>query len=145
MVISILLFDRPGCFSIHATLPDIQLQVHDRPSTELVNGLLAHRLDIGICLLPLSHPQLTTMPLSRAIHPRCPCCHEDRDAPRTHAGSRTPASRADAAQLLFTELVKAECAKAEVHPQVVIEISSPESILPAVAGETGATILLALT
>ena len=43
--------------------PDIQLQVHAKPSSELVNGLLAHRLDMGICLLPLSHAQLTTMPL----------------------------------------------------------------------------------
>jgi len=43
--------------------PDIHLQVHAQPSSEIVNGLLANRLDIGICLLPLTHAHVTTIPL----------------------------------------------------------------------------------
>jgi LysR family cyn operon transcriptional activator len=34
--------------------PDIHLQVHAQPSSDIVSGLLANRLDIGICLLPLT-------------------------------------------------------------------------------------------
>jgi LysR family transcriptional regulator, cyn operon transcriptional activator len=39
------------------------------------------------------------------------------------------------------KMVEAECAKAGVRPQVVLEMSSPEGILQAVANGTGATIL----
>lgn len=39
------------------------------------------------------------------------------------------------------KMVEAECAKAGVHPQVVLEMSSPEGILQAVEEGTGATIL----
>ena len=43
--------------------PDIHLQVHAQASADVVSGLLSNRLDIGICLLPLTHPQLTTVRL----------------------------------------------------------------------------------
>jgi len=45
------------------------------------------------------------------------------------------------ADYCLRKMVEAECAKAGVHPQVVLEMSSPEGILQAVAEGTGATIL----
>lgn len=43
--------------------PAIHLQVHAQPSTEIVTGLLANRLDVGICLLPAQDERLTVIPL----------------------------------------------------------------------------------
>lgn|SRR5574340_50523 len=122
--------------------PHIHLQVHAQPSTEIVSGLLANRLDIGICLLPLTHPQLTTVPL-----------FEERLALVAPAAMKIGKRRTrmqDLASLplilmpvdyCLRKMVEAECAKAGVHPQVVLEMSSPEGILQAVAEGTGATIL----
>lgn len=122
--------------------PDIHLQVHAQASADVVSGLLSNRLDIGICLLPLTHPQLTTVPL-----------FEERLALVAPAGMNIGKRRAriqDLARLplvlmpvdyCLRKMVEAECAKAGVHPQVVLEMSSPEGILQAVAEGTGATIL----
>lgn len=122
--------------------PDIHLQVHAQPSSEVVNGLLSNRLDIGICLLPLTHPQLTTVPL-----------FEERLALVAPAGMKIGKRRTRMQDLALLPLilmpvdyclrkmVETECAKAGVHPQVVLEMSSPEGILQAVAEGTGATIL----
>ncbi|MFZ1844368.1 MAG: LysR substrate-binding domain-containing protein, partial [Nitrospira sp.] len=114
--------------------PDIHLQVHAQASADVVSGLLSNRLDIGICLLPLTHPQLTTVPL-----------FEERLALVAPAGMNIGKRRAriqDLARLplvlmpvdyCLRKMVEAECAKAGVHPQVVLEMSSPEGILQAVA------------
>jgi len=122
--------------------PDIHLQVHAQPSSDIVSGLLANRLDIGICLLPLTHPHLTTVPL-----------FDERLALIAPASMRIGKSRTrmqDLARLplvlmpvdyCLRKMVEAECAKAGVYPQVVLEMSSPEGILQAVAEGTGATIL----
>lgn len=122
--------------------PDIHLQVHAQPSSDIVSGLLTNRLDIGICLLPLTHPQVTTVPLL-----------EERLALIVPPGMKIGKRRArmqDLARLplvlmpvdyCLRKMVEAECAKAGVHPQVVLEMSSPEGILQAVAEGTGATIL----
>jgi LysR family cyn operon transcriptional activator len=122
--------------------PGIHLQVHAQPSSEVVGGLLANHLDVGICLLPLTHPQLTTIPL-----------FEERLALVAPSKMRIGKHRArmqDLAPLplvlmpvdyCLRKMVEAECAKAGVHPQVVLEMSSPEGILQAVAEGTGATIL----
>ena len=53
----------PLVTSFKQHFPDIQLQVHAQPSSEVVNGLMTNRLDLGICLLPLAYPQLTVVPL----------------------------------------------------------------------------------
>ncbi|HNA85643.1 MAG TPA: LysR family transcriptional regulator substrate-binding protein, partial [Nitrospira sp.] len=122
--------------------PDIHLQVHAQPSSEIVNGLLANRLDIGICLLPLTHAHVTTIPL-----------FEERlalIAPASMNIGKRRARMQDLAQLplvlmpadyCLRKMVESECAKAGVHPQVVLEMTSPEGILQAVAEGTGATIL----
>lgn len=122
--------------------PDIHLQVHAQPSSDIVQGLLANRLDIGICLLPLTHPHITTIPL-----------FEERlalIAPTSMSIGKLRTRMQDLARLplvlmpadyCLRKMVEAECAKAGVHPQVVLEMSSPEGILQAVAEGTGATIL----
>lgn len=43
--------------------PGVHLQVHSQPSTDIVEGLLGDRLDLGLCLLPVSRGQLTTVRL----------------------------------------------------------------------------------
>ncbi|MCE3223817.1 MAG: Transcriptional regulator, LysR family [Nitrospira sp.] len=122
--------------------PDIQLQVHALPSSEVVSGLLGNRLDLGICLLPLAHPQLTMVPLL-----------EERLALIAPPDMKIVKKRMRMQDLAFLPLVlmpvdyclrkmvEAECAKAGVHPKVVLEMSSPDGILEAVAEGTGATIL----
>ena len=122
--------------------PDIQLQVHAQPSSEVVGGLLAHRLDLGICLLPLTHPQVTVIPLL-----------EERLSLVAPVGMKIGRKRLrmqDLAPLplvlmpvdyCLRKMVEAECAKAGVHPNVVLEMSSPDGILEAVTEGTGATIL----
>lgn len=122
--------------------PDIHLQVHAQPSSEIVHGLLTNRLDIGICLLPLTHTHVTTIPL-----------FEERLALIAPVGMKIGKRRArmqDLAPLplvlmpadyCLRKMVESECAKAGVHPQVVLEMTSPEGILQAVAEGTGATIL----
>jgi len=122
--------------------PNIQLQVHAQPSSEVVSGLLANRLDLGICLLPLAHPQLTTVPLL-----------EERLALIAPAGMKIGKRRLRMQDLsplplvlmpadyCLRKMVEAECAKAGVHPKVVLEMSSPDGILEAVAEGTGVTIL----
>jgi len=122
--------------------PDVHLQVHAQPSSEIVTGLLNSRLDIGICLLPLAEPHLTTVPF-----------FDERLALIAPAGMKLGKRRTRMQDLAHVPLVlmpadyclrkmvEAECAKAGVHPQVVLEMSSPEGILQAVAEGTGATIL----
>lgn len=122
--------------------PDVHLQVHAQPSSEIVTGLLNSRLDIGICLLPLAHAHLTTVPL-----------FEERLALIASSGLKLGKRRTRMQDLAHVPLVlmpadyclrkmvEAECAKAGVQPQVVLEMSSPEGILQAVAEGTGATIL----
>ena len=122
--------------------PEIHLHIHALPSTDIVNGLLANHLDLGICLLPLAHPQLHTMPL-----------FEERlvlVAPASGKALRPRLRMQDLATLplilmptdyCLRKMVEGECAKAGVHPHVSLEMSSPEGILQAVAEGAGMTIL----
>jgi LysR family cyn operon transcriptional activator len=122
--------------------PGIHLHIHAQPSTDIVSGLLANQLDLGICLLPLAHPQLTTIPL-----------FEERLALVAPASAKVPNPRLrmqDLATLplilmpvdyCLRKMVEGECAKAGVHPQVSLEMSSPEGILQAVSEGAGMTIL----
>jgi LysR family cyn operon transcriptional activator len=122
--------------------PEIHLHIHALPSTEIVNGLLANQLDLGICLLPLAHPQLHAMPL-----------FEERlvlVAPASAKALRPRLRMQDLAALplilmpvdyCLRKMVEGECAKAGVHPQVSLEMSSPEGILEAVSEGAGMTIL----
>ena len=124
--------------------PDIHLQVHAQASADVVSGLLSNRLDIGICLLPLTHPQLTTVPL-----------FEERLALVAPAGMNIGKRRAriqDLARLplvlmpvdyCLRKMVEAECAKAGVHPQVVGEFD--DSALMKAFGQASAGLFAAPT
>lgn len=122
--------------------PGYQLQVHAQPSAEIVTALLANRLDLGICLLPVAHTQLTTIPLfdERLV----------RVAPSSYP-IRKPRLRMQElgglplvlmpADYCLRKMIESECAQAGVHPQVVLEMSSPEGILHAVTEGAGLTVL----
>jgi LysR family transcriptional regulator, cyn operon transcriptional activator len=122
--------------------PAVHLHIHAQPSTEIVRGLLANQLDLGICLLPVAHPQLTTIPL-----------FEERLVLAAPASAKVPKTRVRMQDLAgfplilmpvdycLRKMVENECAKAGVHPQVSLEMSSPEGILQAVSEGAGMTIL----
>lgn len=122
--------------------PGIHLQVHAQPSTEIVAGLLANRLDVGICLLPVTHDRLTVVPLFDErlilVVPANAPLNKSRLHMRDLAGLPLVLMPVD---YCLRKMVEAECAKAHVQPQVVLEMTSPEGILQAVAGGAGATIL----
>ena len=122
--------------------PDIQLQVHAQPSSEVVSALLSRHLDLGICLLPLTHPQLTVVPLLEErlalIAPAAMQIGKKRIRMQDLASLPLVLMPAD---YCLRKMVEAECAKAGIHPNVVLEMSSPDGILEAVAEGTGATIL----
>lgn len=122
--------------------PGIHLQVHAQPSTEIVAGLLANRLDVGICLLPVTHDRLTVVPLFDErlvlVAPANAPLKKSRLHMRDLAGLPLVLMPVD---YCLRKMVEAECAEARIQPQVVLEMTSPEGILQAVAGGAGFTIL----
>jgi DNA-binding transcriptional LysR family regulator len=122
--------------------PNIHLQVHARPSTEIVRALVANQLDIGICLLPVDDGRLTTVPLlDERLTLVAPASYRLRK-PRlrmrelgSHPLVLTPAD------YCLRQMVESECLKARVKPHVVMEMSSPEGILQVVSNGAGLTIL----
>jgi len=122
--------------------PGIHLQVHAQPSTEIVAGLLANRLDVGICLLPVTHARLTVVPLFDERLVLVAPANSPMKKPRLHmrelAGLPLVLMPVD---YCLRKMVEAECAEARIQPQVVLEMTSPEGILQAVAGGAGFTIL----
>lgn len=122
--------------------PGVHLQVHSQASADIVTGLLANRLDLGICLLPVPHDQLTTVPL-----------FDERLVLVAPARYPLPKSRLRMQGLgefplilmpvdyCLRKMVEAECAEAQVKTQVVVEMTSPEGILQAIAEGAGLTIL----
>jgi LysR family transcriptional regulator, cyn operon transcriptional activator len=122
--------------------PAIHLQVHSQPSAEIVAGLLANRLDLGLCLLPVSQDQLTTIPLfDERLVLVAPARHrfgQSRLRMRDLGGLPLVLMPAD---YCLRKMVEEECAQASVTTQVVLEMTSPEGILQAVAEGAGLTIL----
>ncbi len=120
--------------------PGIHLQIHSQPSADIVTGLLANRLDVGFCLLPVPHNQLTTVPLfDERLVLVAPTRH-----PLTQ--SRLRMQHLDGLLLVLMavdsclrKMVEAECAKAQIKTQVVLEMTSREGILQAVAEGAGLT------
>ena len=122
--------------------PGIHLQVHAQPSSEIVSGLLANRLDLGLCLLPVQEEHLISLPL-----------FDERLVLIASSRHRIPQSRLRMKDLggfplvlmpvdyCLRKMVEEECAQARVSPQVVLEMSSPEGILQAVSEGAGLTIL----
>ncbi|HJT22107.1 MAG TPA: LysR substrate-binding domain-containing protein [Nitrospira sp.] len=122
--------------------PGIHLQVHSQPSADIVEGVLANRLDLGLCLLPISHDRLATVRL-----------FEERlvlVTPADHPVSRARIRMQELgglplvlmpADYCLRKMVEAECAKARVETDVVLEMTSPEGILEAVENGAGLSIL----
>jgi LysR family cyn operon transcriptional activator len=122
--------------------PGIHLQVHSQPSADIVEGVLANRLDLGLCLLPIFDDRLTTVRL-----------FEERlvlVTPADHPISRARIRMQDLgglplvlmpADYCLRKMVEAECAKARVNTDVVLEMTSPEGILEAVENGAGLSIL----
>ena len=122
--------------------PGIHLHIHAQPSMEIVSGLLRNHLDIGICLLPLTHPQLTTVPLFEErlclVAPASSGIHQRRLRMQELAALPLILMPAD---YCLRRMIEGECAKAGILPQVALEMSSPEGILQAVSEGAGMTIL----
>ncbi len=122
--------------------PNIHLQVQARPSSEIVEALLANRFDVGLCLLPVSSERVTTIPL-----------FDETLSLVAPVGVRLPRHRMrmrDVAELplvlmpadyCLRKMIEMECAKAGVYPRISVEMTSPEGILEAVKQGAGLTIL----
>ncbi|BCA55574.1 Transcriptional activator protein, LysR family [Nitrospira sp. KM1] len=122
--------------------PAIHLQVHSQPSADIVEGLIANRLDLGICLLPVSQAQLATIPLFDErlvlVGPPQHKVKPSRMRMREMAGLPLVLMPAD---YCLRRMIEGECGKARITTQVVLEMTSPEGILEAVAEGAGFTIL----
>ncbi len=122
--------------------PGIHLQVHAQPSPDIVAALLANRLDMGICLLPVAGERLTATHLFderlALVAPAGFPLRKPRLRMRELAGLPLVLMPAD---YCLRKMIEAECGKAGIEPQVGLEMTSPEGILEAVAEGTGLTIL----
>jgi len=99
-------------------------------------------MDIGICLLPISHKELTTVPLFDErlvlVAPTRSRLTQSRLRMQDLAGLPLILMPAD---YCLRKMVEAECTEARIKTQVVLEMTSPEGILQAVAEGAGLTIL----
>jgi len=122
--------------------PEVQLHVHALQSTEIVQALLADRLDIGFCSLPVPDKRIiTTRLFDENLFLVAPA---DFSFPRRRIQMR---QLAEFPLVLFPgdyclrKMIETECAKAGVRPKVVVEMTSPEGILDAVRHGIGLTVL----
>lgn len=132
----------PVVWRFKQRFPGVHLQVHSQPSTEIVEGLLTDRLDLGLCLLPVSREQLTTVRLFEErlvlVVPRRYPLTQSRMRMQDLGGLPLVLMPTD---YCLRKMVEVECAKAKVNPHVVLEMTSPEGILQAVEGGAGLSIL----
>lgn len=122
--------------------PRVHLQIRAQTSTTIEEELLANRMDVGLCLLPIANERLIahrllTETLTLVASP----------------GFRMVGRRVRMRELAhlplvllpsdycLRQLIEAECASAGVRPQVSVEMTSPEGILEAVKRGAGLTIL----
>jgi len=120
--------------------PRVHLQIRAQPSALVEEDLLANRLDIGICLLPIADHRL----IADRLFMETLCLVGP-------AGSRPGRLRMrELAKLplvllpsdyCLRKMVEAECAAAGITPEVSVEMTSPEGILEAVRQGAGYTIL----
>ena len=122
--------------------PHVDLHVYAQPSSTIEEALLANRVDLGLCLLPITEVRLNAHRL-----------FTETLVLVTPPGVRLTAKRIrmrDLAELplvllpndyCLRKMIEAECAAAGVRPQVSVEMTSPEGILEAVKQGAGLTIL----
>lgn len=122
--------------------PRVHLHIRAQTSSSIEEELLANRMDLGLCLLPVANERLIadrlfTETLKLVAPPHF----------------RTIAKRVRMRELAhlplvllpndycLRQMIEAECASAGVRPQVSVEMTSPEGILEAVKQGAGLTIL----
>lgn len=124
--------------------PKIHLQVHARPSVEIESALVKNEMDIGVCLLPVSHEHLQ----ATRLFDETLCLVGP--APVRGAPSRRRTRLRELGDLplilmpadyCLRKMIEAECAEAGIRPQVAVEMTSPEGIVEAVTQGTGWTVL----
>jgi LysR family cyn operon transcriptional activator len=122
--------------------PHVHLQVHAQPSSMIEEAVAANRLDLGLCLLPVTNDHLV---MSRLFTETLVLV----SPPDVHLRAKRIPMR-DLATLplvllpsdyCLRKMIESECAEAGVRPQVSVEMASPEGILEAVKQGAGMTIL----
>lgn len=122
--------------------PKVSLHVQARPSQEIVEEVLAARLDLGLCLLPVSDPRLACQRLFDET--LCLVAPKGAALPSRRLRMRELASLPLVlmpADYCLRKMIEAECRQAGVRPQVSVEMTSPDGILEAVRRGAGFTIL----
>jgi LysR family transcriptional regulator, cyn operon transcriptional activator len=121
--------------------PRVHLQIHTQPSALIEEALLASRVEVGICLLPITDHRLIasrlfmeTLCLVGPAATRMPT----RLRMRELAGLPLVLLPSD---YCLRKMIEAECAAAGIRPEVSVEMTSPEGILEAVRQGAGYTIL----
>jgi LysR family cyn operon transcriptional activator len=122
--------------------PKVSLHVQARPSSEIVDDVLAARLDLGICLLPVTDPRLTCQRLFDEtlclVAPKGAALPSERLRMRELAKLPLVLMPAD---YCLRQMIEAECRQAGVRPHVSVEMTSPDGILEVVRRRAGFTIL----
>ncbi len=120
----------------------VHLQFHPQASADIATGLLANRLDEGICLLPRPHDQLATTPLYDEqlvlVAPTRYPLPQFRMRMQDLGGLRLVLISVD---YCLRKMMETECVEAQIKTQVVLEMTSPEGILQAVAEGARLTML----
>jgi DNA-binding transcriptional LysR family regulator len=122
--------------------PLVHLQIQARPSADIVADLLANRLDLGLCLLPVQNERLTASRLFDET-----LCLVAPPSFRHLSARMRMKELADLPLVLMPadyclrKMIEAECADAGVRPRVSVEMTSPEGILDAVKQGAGLTVL----
>ena len=120
--------------------PRVHLQIRAQPSALVEEDLLANRLDIGICLLPIADHRL----IADRLFMETLCLVGPAGARPGRLRMRELATLPLVllpSDYCLRKMVEAECAAAGITPEVSVEMTSPEGILEAVRQGAGYTIL----
>lgn len=122
--------------------PKVSLSIQAQPSAAIVEDVLAARLDLGLCLLPVSDPRLAWQ---RLFDERlCLVAPKGAALPSGQLRMRELATLplvVMPADYCLRKMIEAGCQRVGVRPQVSVEMTSPDGILEAVRQGAGYTIL----
>lgn len=122
--------------------PQVHLHVHAQPSSVVEEAVLANRLDLGLCLLPVTNERLVTSRLFTEtlvlIAPADIGLAAKRIRMRDLANLPLVLLPSD---YCLRKMIEAQCIEVGIRPQVSVEMTSPEGILEAVKQGAGMTIL----
>jgi LysR family transcriptional regulator, cyn operon transcriptional activator len=122
--------------------PHVDLHVYAQPSSTIEEALLANRVDLGLCLLPVTRDRLITSRLftETLVLVSPPDVRLTAKRLRMRELANLPLVLLPGDYCL-RKMIEAECAAVGVRPQVSVEMTSPEGILEAVKQGAGLTIL----